>query len=154
MTAVTEGVRKLSMPVASATPIAVPHAPPVRAPARARIAVTIRNYKIGAVAAWFAAQLVADLRGWWLLADQPGPLTNWFTAHAPVRVPADNRLLRAAWHVHNWTLGLAFAALSGLLVLAAGALRWLTHPARAWTFLLIVAASVGVAVAYANLTPA
>jgi hypothetical protein len=150
----TAAVAEGNVPLASASPVAVPHAPPVRAGARVRVAATLRNHKIGAVAGWFVAQLVADLRGWWLLADQPGPLAHWFTTHAPVRVPADNRLLRAGWLAHNWTLGLAFAALSGLLFLAASGLRWLAHPVRAWTFLLIVAASVGVAVAYANLTPA
>jgi hypothetical protein len=148
---VTAAVTDRDVPLGTATPSGVVPAR-VRARARARVPATLRNYKIGVVVAAVAEIVAADVRGWWLVADQPGPLARWFAVHRPVRVPADSAVLRIAWHVHTWTVGLLFAALSGALFLAAGALRWLAgHPARAWTFLLIVATSTAVGVAYSHL---
>jgi hypothetical protein len=113
----------------------------VRVPARARIPATVRDNKIVTALLQMWAAVSGDVRRWWLLAAAPQSLTGWLAGQKPARVPDNSQVLRRAWAVDNWTSGLLFAALSVVLFLAGGALRWLAgHPARRWAFLILGAA--------------
>lgn len=106
---------------------------------RAKIPVTVREAKALAVVA-------ADTRSWWLVAESPPSLGQWWKAAraAPV-VPEDAPVLRAAYRVDTWSTGLLLAVLSALLLLLAGGLRWLAcHPLRRWSAACLAASVVAV----------
>ncbi len=128
------------LPLASATPGAVPHRARVSARARARVATTDRSGKMRAAAARIVSVPAGDARRWWLVAARPVSLRAWLRAQRPdpARVPEGSPVLRRVWALDNWTLGLAVRALSVVLYLAAGALAWAGgHPLRRWSALLV-----------------
>jgi hypothetical protein len=111
--------------------------PSERAPARARLSVTVGNGKDLAVAAQ------AALRRWWVWTSRPPSLAaTWrLSAVHPDRVPNGDGLALTVWRLSNATDRLAMFA----LVLVAptvlqGPLRWLlARPSRRWGFYLITA---------------
>jgi hypothetical protein len=79
----------------------------------------------------------SDAANWQLALTQPPSLTDWLDAHGTDRVPDDWRL-RVAWHVDNWTVGLAFVAASVALFTFAAITRWVAcHPARRWVLIAL-----------------
>lgn len=109
---------------------------------RARIPTTLRDDKTVAGAARLGRLALSDLRGWWLLVDQPGSLTDWRATPQPLKVPADSGRLRIAAAIDKWFLGALCAGLSVLFFLAGGLFRWLAgHPVRRWAAVAILAAS-------------
>lgn len=90
-----------------------------------------------------SATVRADWGRWWLRTVDPPALDVWWAARLPHRVPDDNDRLRAAWRIDFALTGSLLAGVSVLLFLAAAGLRWTAcHPARRWTFLVLLAATV------------
>jgi hypothetical protein len=110
---------------------------------RVRLPFTLRNVKLDAPIARVRSALGVALGRWWLLAARPPSLRVWLRLLKPdpVRVPGDAQPLRHLWVVSNHTDGAALFAVSTLLLLAAGAVRWMAcHPLRRWTFYLLSSA--------------
>lgn len=127
------------MPLASATPpVAEPRAR-VSARARARIAGTLGDSKIGRA----GATVAQDVRRAWLVAAEPPSLADWVKATKPPATVPDSPLLRVGWYFDAWVTALIFRSVSVVLFLLAGAMAYVSnHPARRVAFLLISAALI------------
>jgi hypothetical protein len=113
----------------------------VSARARARVAATKGDHKIGPVWTSVRATVRADLHRWWLFTARPPSLQAWSrTQRVTVgRVPGDSALLRRLWVADNWSTGVVLRALATALQLLGAGLAWLAQsPARRWFALLIV----------------
>lgn len=131
------------MPLASATPPVASPSPQVSTRAstraRARVADTLRDGKIGRV----GAAVAGDVRRWWLVTAAPPSLAEWLTSTRPASTVPDSPALKAGWVAVAWTLGLPLRVLALALFLLAGAMAWLsTHPLRVLAFLLAATAFV------------
>lgn len=129
------------VPLAPATP-AVRHegrsTQRVSTRARARIAATLRDGKIGRtwVTVW------RDARRSYLAAGRPVSPRAWVRVNRRVltRVPDNSGVLRGFARTDQWTTGLLLIAVSTGLLLAAGGVSWVAcHSVRRWAFLLTVA---------------
>lgn len=132
-----------NMPLASATPPVASPSPRVstraRSRVRAKIPATLRDGKIGRI----AANIAADMRNCWVLAAQPPALAEWLKSTKPSTNVPDSPLLRLAWRVDAWTTGLVLLVASVVLFLAAGAMAYLRgNPLRRWSVLLVSAAFI------------
>lgn len=91
------------------------------------------------------AAVGTDARSWWLLADQPPSLADWFASNKVevAQVPDGNAALRVGWIVDSWVVGSLFVAASVALFLAGAGLRWASrHPLRRWSVIVTAAATV------------
>lgn len=120
------------MPMASANGLSAEPRARESTRARARVAGTDGDGNRGPLGRVVAA-VRSDLRRWWLVAARPMSLRAWRRALRPTRVPDDNGLLRGLWRFDNLTTGLVLRVLSIGLLLAGGAVGWLScHPLRRW----------------------
>ncbi|WP_203822615.1 hypothetical protein [Paractinoplanes ferrugineus] len=114
--------------------------PAVRARARARVPVADGDIKFG-------DRLRQAVTSWWLLTSEPMTLLALWNASKVdrKRVPAGNGVLRALWHVSNWSDRIVmFAVIAVAPTFATGALRWIAvRPTRRYGLYLTLAALTG-----------
>lgn len=127
------------MPLASATKPVASRWARASTRARARVAVTFGDTKLGRL----VGAVRADLRRWWLVAARPPSMRTWIRTLRPVvdQVPEGSSTLRRLWMADNYVTGSLMRGLSVAVFLVAGGLAWLScHPLRRWTAIVLAVA--------------